>query len=64
MQSHVIYYVFKHKESSVSFCILLSYWKQELERKALGRKARLWMVLAKSFKWRFFVQAILAFIEV
>lgn len=41
-----------------------SYWNQELLRKASGKKPRLWMVLAKSFKWRFLIQAILAFIEV
>lgn len=43
---------------------VFSYWKQELERKLTGKKARLWVVLAKSFKWKFLIQAILAFIEV
>lgn len=44
--------------------IFLRYWSQELGRKSLGKKPRLWVVIAKSFKWRFLIQGIIAFIEV
>ena len=47
-----------------SYTYLYSYWNQELERKKLGKSARLGLAIFKCVWWRLIMQGALTFFEV